>query len=64
MRSTDRDGFSIGSIQEGFLEEGVCVCDLREQAGVGHAESRKAAYVILSRESRDADEKDCPRTLS
>lgn len=64
MRSRDRDGFPIWSIQEGFLEEGVCVCDLREQTGVGHAQSRKAAYVILSRESRDADEKECPRTLS
>lgn len=64
MRSRDRDCFSIWSIQEGFLEEGVCVFDLREQIEVGHAQSRKAAYVFLSRENRDADEKECPRTLS
>ena len=38
--------------------------DLWEQTGVGHAQSQKAAYVILSRESRGADEKECPRTLS
>ena len=46
MRSRDRERSSDWRIREGFLEEGVCVFDLREQLGVGHVQLWKAAQVL------------------